>query len=127
MKRYTILYFDAGINLILGLLLLFYRPGMVHLLGVPWTSVPFYASILGAVLFGIGIALLVEFFRSKGGFVGLGLGGAVAVNLCGGIALAGWLVFGRLNLPLRGKVFLWILVVLLIVVSAGEVVVYKRR
>ena len=127
MNRYKILYFDAAVNLVLGLLLLFFRPAVVHLLGVPAAEQTFYPSMLGAVLFGIGIALLVECFRPTGGMVGLGLGGAVAINLCGGLVLAGWLLSGKLSVPLRGQIFLWVLVVLLAGISTVEFVVHRRK
>jgi hypothetical protein len=127
MNRFKILYLDAAVNLILGLLLLFFRPAVIHLLGVPAAEQAFYPSMLGAVLFGIGIALLVECFRPRDGLVGLGLGGAVAINLCCGLVLAGWLLSGKLSIPLRGQIFLWILVVLLAGVSTGEFIVHRRK
>jgi hypothetical protein len=48
----------------------------------------FYPNALGGVLSGIGIALLIEAFREPNGLVGLGLGGAIAINLCDGFTLA---------------------------------------
>ena len=63
----------------------------------------FYVNIFGAVLFGIGIALLLEHFAGKKGITGLGIGGAIAINLCGGGTLVYWLLFGNLDLPLRGN------------------------
>jgi hypothetical protein len=73
------------------------------LLGIPSSNAAFYPNILGGVLIGITIALLLEAFRKPGGLVGLGLGGAVATNLCGGLVLAEWLTFGDLTLPIRGS------------------------
>ena len=125
MKREVLLLIDAGINLFLGILLLLLVPfpGLSSTLGVPVVVVPFYASILGGVLFGIGIALILESRRSgeDDKFVGLGLGGAVAINLCGGLVLMGWLVFGDISLPLRGSVILWSLAVLLVGLSGVEI------
>ena len=112
-----ILLIDAIINLVLGVLLIFYSDPVVVFLGVPTADSAFYPSILGAVLFGIGIALLVE--RRIGG--GLGLGGAVSINLFGGVVLGFWLLFGDLVLPFRGLVFLWGLVVVLVGVSLIEI------
>jgi hypothetical protein len=85
---------DAAINLILGFLLLIFSPQVVQLLGVPATNQNFYPNILGGALFGIGIALLIECCRGSGRLVGLGLGGAIAINLCGGMVLTAW-VKGR--------------------------------
>jgi hypothetical protein len=53
---------------------------------------------------------------------GIGLGGAIAINLCGGLVLAAWMLFGGLSLPLRGSVFLWTLVVLLVTISLAELI-----
>jgi hypothetical protein len=52
----------------------------------------------------------------------LGVGGAIAINLCGGLCLAGWLVFGGLEIPLRGQLFLWGLAVVLVGISAIEAI-----
>jgi hypothetical protein len=122
MQRATLLAIDATINLLLGGLLIAFSDGLASLLGVPQASHGFYPNILGGVLFGIGIALLMERRNTTGSSVGLGLGGAVAINLCGGLVLGGWLVFGDLSLPLRGLIFLWFLVVLLVGISVVELV-----
>jgi peptidoglycan/LPS O-acetylase OafA/YrhL len=127
MERRRLLMVDGAINLILGLLLLTFWPPLVQWLGMPATETPFYASVLGAVLLGIGIALMIETRRKPGGPVGLGLAGAVAINLCGGVALAAWLLGGQLNLPLRGQVLLWLLALALVGISAFEVVAFLRH
>ena len=121
-KRFLLLI-DAMINLVLGFLLMLFPSSLIEALGVPTADSAFYPSILGAVLFGIGIALLVE--RRIGG--GLGLRGAVSINLCGGMVLGFWLVFGDLDLPFRGLVFLWGLVVVLVGVSLIEILASRRR
>ena len=118
-----LLLIDAIINLLLGVLLIFFPSSMVDALGVPKATSAFYPSILGAILFGIGIALLVQ--RNIGG--GLGLYGAISINICGGIVLGIWLLFGDLELPLRGLVFLWALVVVLVGISAIEILASRHR
>jgi hypothetical protein len=105
---------DSVVNLLLGLVLLFFPPILVRLLGVPPAETAFYPSILGAVLVGIGIALLLDLPEEGRQRDGLGLRGAVVINGCGGLALMGWLVWGELGLPLRGEVFLWGLGVLVV-------------
>jgi hypothetical protein len=123
----TILIIDAAINLILGLLLLLFPPQVIDFLGIPPSEHSFYPNILGAVLSGIGIALLVEYLRRSGSPVGLGLGGAIAINLCGGLALAGWLVFGELDIRARGRIFLWAVAAILVAVSSVEVLASAIR
>jgi hypothetical protein len=56
--------------------------------------------------------------------VGLGLGGAVAINLSGGVVLILWLIFGDLNIPLRGYFFLWSLAIVLVGISSIEVFIH---
>ena len=126
MKNSIVLFVDAVVNLALGVLLVAFPKPLVDALGLPPTDDRFYPSILGAVLFGIGVALLVECRRQDRGLVGLGLGGAVAINLIGGLCLAGWLLVGNLTIPQRGLVILWLLVGLLIAISACELFVHAR-
>ena len=116
----AVLLVDAAINLILGLLLLIFSETLVEFLGVPATEQSFYPNILGGVLFGIGVALLIECFRFPNGLVGLGLGGAIAINLCGGLVLVFWLISGNLSIPIRGQVFLWTLAFILVAISNIE-------
>jgi hypothetical protein len=115
-----ILFIDAIINLLLGILLIPASSRIADFIGVPPVEPGFYPSLLGAVLFGIGIALLIETFKGDRIFSGLGLYGAIAINICAGFVLALWLVIGELHLPLRGLIFLWTLVFLLIIISIIE-------
>jgi hypothetical protein len=123
--RSSLLFLDGTINLVLGGLLVAYPPALVQALGLPRSEPPFYPSILGAVLLGVGVALLVEGRRGGPRGEGLGLIGAAVINLCGGAALVYWLLWGDLSLPLRGRLFLWGLAVLLVVLSPLEI--YRQR
>jgi len=118
MKKHSLLVLDAIINLLLGVLLMIFPRPLVDFLGIPNAVNSFYPSLLGAVLFGIGIALLVHQYLPRIG--GLGLGGAVSINLCGGLVLAYWLLMGGLDLPMRGLVFLWVIVLVLVILSVME-------
>ena len=127
MKRSYLLAFDAVINLALGILLLVFPRTIVEALGVPDPPIRFYPNILGGVLLGIGIALLIEVLKpAKRNTRGLGLFGAVVINICAGIVLALWLIFGELNLSLPGSIFLWILVAILIGLSSLELITQLR-
>lgn len=115
--RNCLLVIDALINLIMGVLLLLYPTGIAAWLGVPQVSSAFYPAILGGVLFGIGLALLMEAWGGKHGARGLGIGGAIVINFCGAGVLAIYLVTGDLEIPLRGQILLWAIVI--IVLSVG--------
>ncbi len=119
-KVQLLLAADAIINLLLGLLLLLLPAGLLEALGLPPTDTFFYTSILGGVIFGIGVALSLERWGTPMGIRGLGLGGAIVINLCGGGILLFWLIVGNLDLPLRGLVTLWIVAILVIGVGLVE-------
>ena len=70
--------------------------------------------ILGGVIFGIGIALLLEAYGEKRKIRGLGIGGAIVINFCGAGILVLWLIFEPLTLPLRGIITLWIVAVVVL-------------
>ena len=127
MNRPTLLKVDEAINLILGVLLMAFPANLIKTLGVPMADPSFYPTILGGVLFGIGLALLIECYRKSNRIIGLGLGGAIAINLCGGLVLAAWLLCDTLTLPLRGQIFLWSLVVLLVGISLLEGLSHFRK
>lgn len=101
-KHRLLLAIDTWVNLLLGLLLLLFPAGVLDLLGLPPTNTYFYATILGGVILGIGVALCLEWWGAPRGVRGLGLGGAITINLCGGGVLLSWLVLGDLTVPLRG-------------------------
>lgn len=103
--RRQLLLLDGLVNLLLGLVLVTWRPRLIELLGLPAPGWPFYALILGGVLIGIGLALMAE-WRWPGR--GLGLGGAIIINFCGAAVVIGLLLWGGLDIPLRGRVMLWL-------------------
>jgi hypothetical protein len=117
---------DALVNFALGILLIAFPRDLVRALGIPDADCGFYPGILGGVLVGIGVALWLEARRRDAETRGLGLAGAVVINLCGGAVLAGWLLFGGLDLPVRGRVLLWALVAVLIGLSTAELVAARR-
>jgi hypothetical protein len=126
-KHALLLTIDGIINLALGILLLLFPLGMAELLGVPQSNVSFYPTILGAVIFGIGIALLIERYGFTRNIRGLGLGGAIAINMCGALALLVWLVSTPLNIPLRGYVILWSIAVIVLLVGMVEILAKSWR
>ena len=126
-KHKVLLAIDGVVNLILGAILLFFPAGLVELLGLPLTTTYFYASILGAVIFGIGVALLLELYGAPSRIRGLGLGGAIAINLCGGGALLVWLLAVPLRIPLRGQVILWVVGIFVVIIGLAEIATKSWR
>ena len=113
----ALLLVDAIINLVLGLLLLSYPQWLVTALGMPEVATSFFPIVLGGVLFGIGLALVIAY---RGGRQGLGLDGAITINLCGAGAVAAWLIFAPELIPPRGRITLWIVAVLVIGIGLVE-------
>ncbi len=72
MQKSIILLVDSIINFLIGVLLLIFPHVIIEFLGIPMVGNAFYASVLGSILIGTGIALSV------------------------------WLLFGDLAIPLRG-------------------------
>jgi hypothetical protein len=108
------------VNLALGLLLALFPRGFAKVVGIPIPAIPFYPIILGGVLVGIGVALFLQCFWGRSRVTGIGLEGAIAINLCGAGALVALLVGGNLNLPIRGYVFLWSIAVLVLGIAVIE-------
>ena len=119
--RRPLLLTDALINLLLGASLLLYPRWLVEALGMPEVGTTFFPNVLGGVLFGIGIALLIA---HRGGAQGLGLDGAIAINLCGAGVVVGWLVLAPHAIPSRGRVTLWIIA--LVVIGIGLIELQHR-
>lgn len=120
--RKKVLLIDALIDLVLGLLLLWFPKPLIGLFGAPILEPPFYASILGGVLVGIALALAWEAWRKPQGKPGLGIVGAMLITVCGALTLLGWLFWGGLTLPLQGTIILWALAIALLGLSIFELV-----
>ena len=122
-KTEILLLVDGIINLILGILLLLFPFGISILLGVPESELAFYPSILGGVILGIGIALMIERFGYRSKVKGLGLGGAIVINLCGASVLTIWLILDPFDIPFRGYIVLWSIALIVLIVGIIELVI----
>lgn len=129
MTHHRLLLIDSFINLVLGILLIIFPIGVVRWMGLPTPATRFYVNILGAVFIGIALALAWEARRGSNTpeLVGLGVIGAAAINLCGGAMLAVWLITGKLALTLAGFIFLWLLLILLMGISALELIQHNQK
>jgi hypothetical protein len=121
-----ILLVDAGVNLVLGVLLVWFPAPVVEWLGLPSSGTGFYARILGAVFIGIAGALALGARKPRSGD-GLGAKGAAFINLAGGTALALMLAFGRVCATTTGTILLWALVVVLVLLSSMELATRSRK
>jgi hypothetical protein len=116
----TLLFIDGLVNMLLGFLLLLFPAGVIRALGLPPTNTSFYPSLLGAVLFGIGLALFLELAGRGLRFRGLGLGGAIVINFLAVAVLFYWLLFGRLAIPAKGRIILWGVTIVVLVIGLVE-------
>ena len=120
LKHKILLLIDGIVNLLLGILLLLFPIGIIDFLGLPQTNTNFYPSILGAVIFGIGLSLLLE-LAGHGKYIrGLGLGGAIVINIIGSLVLIFWLIFGSLTIPLKGRIILWAVGLVVFLIGIAE-------
>jgi hypothetical protein len=123
--RTTLFIIDAVVDLALGFFLVFFPVKVLELLGLPVEAPPFYAVILGGVLIGIGIALLFEACNGHRRVNGLGLGGAMIINLFAALTLAALLISGRMFIPLRGYLILLGLTFFLLLLCGVELLVSR--
>jgi hypothetical protein len=126
-RQKILLIIDGIVNILLGILLLLFPIGIIDLLGLPETNTHFYPSLLGAVLVGVGLALFFELAGDAREFRGLGLGGAILINLVGSIVLIFWLVFGSLSIPVKGRIVLWSVGLIVLAIGIAEIITKSWR
>jgi hypothetical protein len=120
MSRKRLLLVTVGIvNLILGVLLLFFPAQLMLALDLPGVESFFNVNLMGGVLFGIGAASLVERYSHHFQMRGLGNGGAILVKICGAGVPVFWLFFGNMDLSVGGSLFLWSIAI--IVLGEGNI------
>jgi hypothetical protein len=126
-NKKLLLFIDGVINLFLGGILLLYPTGIQEFLGLPPVIHHFYTTILGGVIFGIGLALFIETYLEEKDIKGLGLAGAIAINLCGGGVLLVWLIAKPFTIPIRGLITLWIVAILVVGIGFIELITKSWR
>lgn len=125
-ERRRLLVLDALINLVLGTALLVLPRATIDFFGLPAVDSAFYVTVLGAVLFGIGIALLIQ-YRMRPQWTGLGLEGAVVINLLGAGTVLVWLILDPFELPVRGYFVLWAVVVSVFGTAVLEILAMRNK
>ena len=86
----------------------------------------FYVTGLGAVLLGIGIALWIE-RRNQDRWRGLGLAGAVIINVLGAGTVLVWLLLDPFDIPTRGYVVLWSVTIIVLGTGLLELTAILRH
>ena len=107
----------------LGLVLIFLPLTAARLAGLPHGNTAFWPRLFGAALLGIAGAFAVEGYNLAGGPIeakGLGLGGAVIINLTAILSLFGTLIFSAVA-TWRGKVLIWLMIILLLFLTLFEI------
>ena len=125
-QRLTLLTVDSIINLVLGFFLLATPGATIEFFGLPKTDSHFYVTVLGAVLLGIGIALWIE-RRNEDRWRGLGLVGAIVINVLGGGTVLVWLLLDPFTMPVRGYIVLWSVTVIVLGAALVELAALLRR
>ncbi|MDJ0627585.1 MAG: hypothetical protein QNJ44_04945 [Rhodobacter sp.] len=126
LHRRRLLALASVINIVLGVCLLAIPGQTIRFFGLPEVDTYFYVTVLGAVLLGIGIALWIE-RRNEDRWRGLGLFGAVIINILGAGTVLVWLLVDPFNLPMHGYVVLWAVALTVLGTGIVELVAMMRR
>ena len=119
-KDRILLLIDSVVNTVLGLVLLAFPLGSGEILGLPISEKNFYPAILGAVLLGIGIALFIEVKFYDRGKRGLGLDGAIIINIVASVVLIIILIFERPDISTTGSIILWVVGLSVLIIGLAE-------
>ncbi len=118
-----LLWFETLLKGSIGLLLVFLPITTARMAGLPHGNTAFWPRLFGAALLGIAGAFAVEGYNLAGGAIeakGLGLGGAVIINLTAILSLFGTLIFSAVATR-RGKVVIWLMILLLLFLTLFEI------
>ena len=114
-----LLWLETLLKLAGGLSLLVAPVTLSRLLGLPLPGASLWPRLLGAVLCGLAAATFIEGTRPNAG--SLGLVGCIAINLTAAALLAVVTGLGMGAETRRGRVVLWGLVALLIILVLFEI------
>lgn len=114
-----LLWIETLLKLSAGLPLALMPLSTIRLLGLPRPESGFWPRLCGALLIGIAGALLLE--GRTPGSQGLGLAGIVVINLCGASLLSALLVLEKGPASARGRIIVWLVVVVLLTLSLFEI------
>lgn len=116
--RDQLLTIEALLRGAIAALLMLLPKSAIGALGLPRTDHSFWPRLLGAVFAGMAAAAYIEgHFKLQSG---LGLGGAIAINLATAFAILTGLAVGGLDIPRRGRLLLWCCSAVLVVLALFE-------
>jgi glucose uptake protein GlcU len=110
-----LLWIELVMKLSAGLVLLTIPLTTIKVLGLPRSETAFWPRLLGAVLIGLAAATFMDASVRLGH--GLALGGSFAINVVSALTLCGILTLQKGPTPLRGRIVLWGLVAVLILLA----------
>ena len=113
-----LLWLETLLKLVPGVLLALAPLTTLRIIGLPRPDTGFWPRLCGALLVGMAGALFLE-GTSRGH--GLGLAGAIVINLCGASVLAALLVLDAGPPSRRGRIVVWLIVCLLVTLSVFEI------
>ncbi len=90
---------------------------------MPTPAGPFYSTVLGAVLAGLGLALVMQQLLDRR-IESRGIEIPIVVNFAGAGGLIGVLVAGHLDIPIHGLIFLWIVAAIVLAIGVAEIVLH---
>jgi hypothetical protein len=125
-KESVLLTIDGAVDLLVGALLIVFPTGLASFLGVPMPGNPLYATVLGGVLAGIGLALIFQQLLDRP-IESRGIEIPIIINFAGAGTLIGVLIAGHLALPIHGDVFLWIVAIIVLAIGLAEVILHVRE
>ena len=114
-----LLWIETLLKLVFGLVLATVPLTAARLFGLSRPDSGFWPRLLGGVLIGLAGATFLEGWIKNAH--GLGLGGCLIINLAAAAILFALLVLGKATDLRRGRLLLWGIVILLIVLSLLEV------
>lgn len=114
-----LLWIECLLKLGVGIALMVSPRILARILGLPPAENPFWPRVLGGLLVGIAAAAFIE-VKFKAGS-GLGLGGAIAINLAGVSILVSLLILGQAGPLRRGRAVLWIVAGVLATLALVEI------
>jgi hypothetical protein len=114
-----LLWIETLLKLSGGVTLALFPFTTARLLGLPVSAAGLWPRLLGAVLIGLAGAAFIE--GSTPGSRGLGLAGAVLINLVSAAMLIVLLMLERAAATMRGRGALWALAIGLVILSLFEI------